>query len=56
MVVKSESKEDSFEKEFSYSLGINVFSAWDENYPLQKTMVDHDHERIKAGGRWEIGD
>ena len=53
MVVKSETKEDVFEKEFSYSLGVDGFSTWDENYPLQKTMVDHDQERIKLkqGGR-----
>ena len=56
MIVESESKEDIFEKEFGYSLGVDGFSAWDENYPLQKTMVNHDQERIKAGGRWEIGD
>ena len=56
MVVKSELKEDIFEKEFSYSFGINSFSAWDENYPLQKTMVNHDQERIKARGRQEISD
>ena len=56
MIMKSESKEDIFEKEFGYSLGVDGFSAWDENYPLQKTMVNHDQERIKAGGRWEIGD
>ena len=56
MIVKSELKEDIFEKEFGYSLGIDGFRAWDENYPLQKTVVDHDQERIKAGGRQEIGD
>ena len=54
--MKSESKEDIFEKEFGYSLGVNGFSAWDENYPLRKTMVDHDQERITARGRWEISD
>ena len=56
MIVKSESKEDIFEKEFGYSLGVDGFSAWDENYPLQKTVVDHEQERIKARGRREISD
>ena len=56
MIVKSKLKEDIFEKEIGYSLGIDGFSAWDENYPLRKTVVDHNQERIKAGGRWEISD
>ena len=34
MGMKSESKEDIFEKEFSYSLGVNGLSTWDENHPL----------------------
>ena len=38
MVVESELKEDGFEKKISYSLGIDGFSTWDENYPLRKTM------------------
>ena len=56
MVMKSESKEDIFEKEFGYSLGVDGFSAWDENYPLRKAMVDHDQERIKTRGRWKVSD
>ena len=56
MIVKSESKEDTFENEFCYSLGIDGFSTWDENHPLRKTMVDHNHERITARGKWEISD
>ena len=54
--MKSKSKEDIFEKEFGYSLGVDGFSTWDENYPLRKTVVDHNHERIIAEGKWEIGD
>ena len=34
MVMESELKEDIFEKEFGYSLSVDGFSAWDENYPL----------------------
>ena len=56
MIMKSKSEEDVFEKEFSYSLGVNGFSTWDENHPLQKAVVDHDQERIIAIGGWEISD
>ena len=54
--MKSELKEDVFEKEFGYPFGIYGFSTWDENYPLRKTMVDHDQERIIAEGEQEISD
>ena len=54
--MKSESKEYMFEKEFSHSFSVNSFIAWGENYPLQKTVVDHDHERVVAIGWQEISD
>ena len=45
-----------FEKEFSHSFGIDGFVAWGENYPLRKTVVDHDHERIITMRGREISD
>ena len=39
-------KKDMFEKEFSHSFGVYSFSTRSENYPLRKTMVDHNHERV----------
>ena len=56
MVMKSKLKEDIFEKEFGYSLGIDGLSAWDENYPLRKAVVDHDHERIISKRGQEVSD
>ena len=54
--MKSEAKEYIFEKEIGYPFGIKGFVARDENYPLRKTMVDHDHQRIVAMRGWEVGD
>ena len=34
MIMESESKEDVCKKEFGYSLSVDGFSTWDENYPL----------------------
>ena len=45
-----------FEKEFSDSFGINGFVTRSENDPLQKAVVDHDQQQIKAGGGRQIGD
>ena len=41
-------KEDVFEEEFSHSFGIYSFSTRGENYPLRKTVVNHDQKRIIA--------
>ena len=35
-----------FEKEICYSLGVDVFVTRDENYPLQKAVVDHDQQGV----------
>ena len=36
--------------------GSNRFLGRAKNYPLCKPMVDHDHERVEAGGHREICD
>ena len=48
--------EDEVEEQLGDSCGINGFQTRSENYPLCKAMVDHDHNRIEAGGRREISD
>ena len=53
-VMEAESGEDFGEEEFSNPGGIYHFVTRDVNYPLTKSMVDHDHYRIKKpwdGGR-----
>ena len=42
--MKPGAEEHVFEKEFGNSFGINGFIAWGENYPLQKAVVDHNHQ------------
>ena len=49
-------KENVFEEKFGNSFGINSFVTWGENYPLQKAMVDHNHQQIKTMRQWEIVD
>ena len=44
------------EKEGCDPFGCNGFLGGAENYPLSKPMVDHDHERIEAGGQRKIRD
>ena len=44
------------EKEGGSTKGIDHFVTGDENYPLCKAMVYHDHDRVKACGGREIGD
>ena len=35
---------------------IDHFAARDRNYPLRRSMVDHDHEGIKAVAFGEVSD
>ena len=44
------------EKKLGYSCGIYGFGTRDENYPLTKAMVDHNHDRIKTIDWWKVGD
>ena len=39
-----------------YSLCSDCFLGRAENYPLCKAMVNHDQQRVKAGGSGEVGD
>ena len=48
--------EDVFEEKRSDSFSGYVFVTRSENYPLCKTMVDHDHDRIKRVGEGKAGD
>ena len=44
------------EEKGSDSLRGRSFLGGAENYPLCKSVVDHDQESIKAFRRWEVGD
>ena len=35
-----------FEKQGSYASGVDSLMTRDENHPLHKPMVDHDHVRV----------
>ena len=54
--MKSELKKYIVGKELGNSLGIDGFVAWGENYPLQKTVVDHNQKRVITMRRQEISD
>ena len=44
------------EEESGYPFSGDCFLGRAENYPLCKTMVDHNQQRVKAGGSGEVGD
>ena len=52
--MKSESKKYMFSKEVGHSFSVDGFVTWGENYPLQKTMVNHDQQRIVAKRGQEV--
>ena len=54
--METKSFEYEVKKQLSNSRSVNGFLARSKNYPLSKAMVDHDHDRIKARGRGEVGD
>ena len=54
--MKTEAFEYKVKKQLSNSCSVNSLLARCKNYPLCKAMVDHDHDRIKARGRREVGD
>ena len=54
--MKTNMFEYKVEKQLGNSCSVNGLLARCENYPLHKAMVDHDHNRIKACRRREIGD
>ena len=56
LVVESKSKVDFMEKEGGHPFNSDGFLCGAENYPLCKAMVDHDQQRIEAGGSGEVSD
>ena len=56
LIKKSEAKEDFVEKEGGNSLSGDGFLGGAKNHPLSKAMVDHDQERIEAGGHGKTHD
>ena len=55
-VVETEPWEDVLKKDFGDVCSGGSFVARVENYPLRKTMVDHDQNRIVAVGGGQISD
>ena len=55
-IEKSKTKEDLVEKEGCDPFGGDGFLGRAKNYPLSKSMVYHDHERIESRGDREIRD
>ena len=54
--METEAFKDMEKKELGNASSINVFGAGSEDYPLHEAVVDHDHQRIMAGGWGKIGD
>ena len=54
--MKTEAFEYEIKKQLGNSCSVNGLLARCENYPLSKTMVDHDHDRIKPCRGREVGD
>ena len=54
--MKSKAFEYMVEEKFGDSRGIYSFRTRDENYPLRKAMVDHDHQRIMSVRWGEVRD
>ena len=52
--MESETFEDMGEKEFSNSGHVNVFRARDDDYPLCKAVVDHNHNGVHSAYFREI--
>ena len=55
-IKKSKTEEDFVEKEGGNFLSGDGFLSGAKNHPLSKSMVDHDQERIEAGGDGKICD
>ena len=56
MVMKAELEEDMLEKDFGNVHCRGCFVARMEIYPLRKTMVYHNQDKIKAMEGGEVGD
>ena len=55
-VDQPEAEEDCVEEKGCNSFSGDGFLHWAKNYPLSKSMVDHDQERVKAGRKGKICD
>ena len=53
--MKTKAFEYEVKKQLGNSCSVNGLLARCKNYPLHKAMVDHDHDRIKARRRREVG-
>ena len=49
-------KVDFVEKEGGDPFCDDYFLGGAENYPLSKAMVNHNQERVKARGHWQVSD
>ena len=54
-VMETKSFEYVVKKELGDPSCINGFVTRSKNYPLSKTMVDHDQNKVKSQGRWKVG-
>ena len=54
--MKAKAFEYMVEEKFGHPCGIYRFQTRDENYPLCKAMVDHNHQRVMSIRRREVGD
>ena len=55
-VMEAEAFEHMVEKKFGHSGHIYSFRVRNENYPLCKAVVDHDHQRVMSIEGGEISD
>jgi hypothetical protein len=56
LVIESESPIDMFKEKFGYPFRCDCLQARDNNYPLTKAMVYHNHDRVETPRRREISD
>ena len=47
---------DVGKEKLGYACSINVFGTGSKDYPLCKSVVDHDHSGIMARGQGKISD
>jgi len=48
--------ENVLEKQGGNTGSVNSFATRDENHPLCKPMVNHNQNRVKTEGEWQIHD
>ena len=53
-VMETKTFEYVVKKELGNPGCVNGFATRSKNYPLSKTMVNHDQDRIKSRGRWKV--